>query len=496
MTSNTDANDVDTPSLFNLLQVAQDDGLVGEQESALTVATAMIHGGGVALVGPSRVGKSFLVEKMSKPIPNSDIYEMSTTLSPTALYYNAEQINQCRVHIYHDLTSLPEHIEGVLKAHAEGMPASREVTDVTSGETVEMTLQPPDCIIVCAASDNENFEWDDFPEVRNRFLFVDNDASQEQTDRILDSQARELSGLTETQIPQERVEEIRQYISSIPVARYSQEHSIGNILNIPGGVPLRNQDPIPTHFTSARDDYIRLNDFIESISLIHYQDRMEIMSDGSPTLLVTPADVWLGMKVFGEQMIMSALNLKEVDQVILEFLREEQSAFTVSKIQAKIRADGYNVTDRDVQASLKRMKNKAYAGVNQSDNPQTWYATPFAKVVDHPAAVDYERLVEKTKEVARESLDSGNAEEYIAKHCSGEGLIVTHPFSGETINIVEDTEFEEKLEEAEEEMEDMMDEPFYGSLGDSGSANEEGGTKEDAPLPGANGSDGNGGKLV
>jgi len=449
-------------SLFDLLTVARDAGLVGESESALTVAVGMIHGGGVALVGPSRVGKTYLVQKMSEAIPDSDIYEMSTTLSPTALYYNAEEINECRVHIYHDLTTLPEHIEGVLKAHAEGMPASREVTDAGSGETVTMTIQPPDCIIVCAASDNENFEWNDYPEVRNRFLFVDNDASQEQTEAILDSQAESLSGLQEMILNDDQVEAIKQYVGSIPVARYSHDYSLGKILNLPGGVPLREQNPLPTQFTEARDDYMRLNGFIESIALIHYGNRMEIVYENSPTLLTTPADVWLGMKVFGEQMIMSALNLKEIDRVILEFLRDEKSAFTVSKIQAKIRADGYTVTDRDVQSAMKNMKNKAYVDVNQAETPHTWYATPFASIIDHPAAVDYKQLVDRTEEIAREVLPAGDAEEYIHKHCRGEGLLVTHPFNGETINITEDSSFEQELEEAESEMAGVMDDPFYG----------------------------------
>lgn len=180
-------------------------------------------------------------------------------------------------------------------------------------------------------------------------------------------------------------------------------------------------------------------------------------------------------------------------------LRDEQSAFSVSKIQAKIRADGYNVTERDVRSSVKRMKDKAYVGVNESDNPQSWYATPFAQVVDHPGAVDYELLVERTKEIVREVLDAGHAEEYISKYCSGEGLIVDHPFTGEAVNIVEDTEFEDQLDEAEDDMEDVMDEPFYGSLGDSGSAETEGGTETDAPLPESGESDGEeptGGSLI
>lgn len=183
---------------------------------------------------------------------------------------------------------------------------------------------------------------------------------------------------------------------------------------------------------------------------------------------------------------------------ILASLRDEQSAFSVSKIQAKIRADGYNVTERDVRSSVQRMKDKAYVGVNESDNPQSWYATPFAQVVEHPGAVDYEQLVERTKEIAREALDAGHAEEYIAKHCSGEGLLTTHPFTGESVNIVEDTEFKDELEEAESEMEEVMDTPFYGSLGDSGSAEDEGGTETDAPLPeaGESGDDTAGGSLL
>ncbi|MDQ2052887.1 hypothetical protein RBH26_20815 [Natronolimnohabitans sp. A-GB9] len=455
--------ETEKPELFQVLQAAQDGGLVGEEETALTVFTAMIRGGMVIMNGPSRVGKTFTVTRMSRAIPDSDVYEMSTTMSPTALYYAADEINACRVHIYQDLASLPDHIEGVLKANAEGLPASREVTDITSGDTVRMTINPPDCIIVGIASDNEKIDLNDYPELRNRGLIVSCDASQEQTERILDSQADTLSGLKKMHLTPEQLAGIHEYVKDIPISRYARDDSLGTILNIPGGRPLREQDPVPTHFTEARDDYMRLNDFIESVTLFHYADRMEILHDGQPALLVTPADVWHGMRIFGNQMIMSALNLKEIDKVILEFLREEKSAFTVSKIQAKIRADGYNVTDRDVHGALKSMKGKAYVDVNQADNPQTWYATGFASVVDHPAAVDYQALVGQTEKIAREVLPAGEAEEYIYRFCRGEGLIVTDPINGEQVNIVEDTSFAEQLEEAEEELDDVLNTPLWGT---------------------------------
>lgn len=454
------------PSLFKVLQGAQDEGLVGEEKTALTVFAAMISGGMVIMNGPSRVGKTYTVTRMEDVMPDSDIYEMSTTLSPTALYYAADEINNCRVHIYPDLANLPEHVESVLKANAEGLPASREVTDITSGDTVRMTINPPDCIIVGIASDNESIDLNDYPELRNRGLIVSCDASKEQTERILDSQADELSGLKEQQLTQEEREEIKDYIRAIPVSRYAREDSIGAILNMPGGRPLREQDPVPAHFTEARDDYKRLNNFIESVALFHYEERMELLHDGEPTLLTTPADVWHGMKIFGEQMIMSALNLREIDRVILRFLREEKSALTVSKIQAAIRQEGagYNISDRDVHSALKSMKNKAYVDVNQSDNPHTWFATPFAQVTEHPTAVNYNELVERTKDIAREVLDAGDAEEYIYRFCSGEGLIVSDPITGEAVNIVEDSSFEEELEEASDDMDDLMNTPLWGDV--------------------------------
>lgn len=116
-------------------------GSDGEEETALTVFAAMISGGMVIMSGPSRVGKTYTVTRMEDVMPDSDIYEMSTTLSPTALYYAADEINSCRVHIYPDLANLPEHVEAVLKATAAGLPATRVVTEITSGDTVRMIYQ-------------------------------------------------------------------------------------------------------------------------------------------------------------------------------------------------------------------------------------------------------------------------------------------------------------------------------------------------------------------
>ncbi len=65
------------------------------------------------------------------------------------------------------------------------------------------------------------------------------------------------------------------------------------------------------------------------------------------------------------------------------------------------------------------------------------------------------------KEKARENLTEEQAEQYISEYCQGDGLIVTHPISGETVNILEDTEFEEELEEAQDAIDDEMEESLW-----------------------------------
>ena len=113
------------------------------------------------------------------------------------------------------------------------------------------------------------------------------------------------------------------------------------------------------------------------------------------------------------------------------------------------------------------MKTKAYVDVNQADNPQTWYSTAFAQVVDHPTAINYEDLVDRTKEVAAKVLDPDVAAEYVERFCHGEGLIATNPIDGTQVNITEDTSFAEELEEAGEEMEDVLSTPLWGTSEDA-----------------------------
>ena len=91
--------------------------------------------------------------------------------------------------------------------------------------------------------------------------------------------------------------------------------------------------------------------------------------------------------------------------------------------------------------------------VQRQDGPPVEYtASSFGQSINvaDQAKLDWSHVVEKTKEKARENLTEAQAEEYISNYCEGDGLIATHPITGETVNILEDTEFEDALEDAQE----------------------------------------------
>ncbi|MDB2260979.1 hypothetical protein PM035_06990 [Halorubrum ezzemoulense] len=206
-------------------------------------------------------------------------------------------------------------------------------------------------------------------------------------------------------------------------------------------------------------------DFIDAVALFHHQDRMEITSEYPQKLLVAPADGWMGFKIFGERIVMSALNLRDLDRVILNYLRDRPNQkYSAMDIQKAAQERGHHVSVSDIRRSLENMIYKMYIERHE-DSPVAYSASAFGQSVDvaSQAKLDWSHVVEKAKQKAGDNLPPDEAEKYIQDHCEGDGLIVTHPITGETVNIIEDTEFEEELEEAQDEVDEVMDEPMFGS---------------------------------
>lgn len=453
-------DNIESPSLYEVRQMGEDGGLVGERDTHLVVFVSCIYGGFVWMRGPSRAGKDQVVDAVEYCLPEGGgfgVFKVPSSTSPTALYKKAPVMNEMGIHRYPDLASLPDHLEVILKSHGEGEPVTHELaTGTEQGDTEKQTIYPPDAFILFHASDNEKIDPDDYPELRNRALMVSVDASEELTQKVNTQQAKREAGLYERNIEDERTEEIREYISEIPKFLYTE--GAGDILN-PVAPAIDGQNPLPQKFVEARMDFPRLLRFMKSVALFHHEERMKYFDDGSPMMLVTPADAWLTMRIFGQEMILSSLNLRDRDLAILQFLRNNmRQAYSKSDVQQELRKSGLNVTDRDVAKSLRGMKNKGYVRKDDSQSPVLWSATEFANQVDTGVKLDWGEIVEDTAEVVEEILDTNDADEYIDRFCDGGGLEVRDPIEGDVVDITEANVLEREVEERVEVEEEVFEE--------------------------------------
>jgi Fe2+ or Zn2+ uptake regulation protein len=452
--------DIKPPTLYEVLQVARDSGLVGESDTVLTLVLAMVRGHLVVMTGPSRAGKDVCVDA-AEEVYNSDemVYRWPVDDSETAAYYNRDQINQYPVHRFPDLARLEEHHEKILKAFGEGRDAERNRTDMAAekagNDAVEdQVLECPHTVIAFIASDNENVNLDDFPELRNRALTLPVDASEAQTSRVNKRKAQERAGELSKNVDAIRKAQIQDYHSQIPVEEWTESPQ-NKIIN-PAAVEIHDQKPIPELFPEARQDFDRLLEFMETAALYHFGERLIVDNDGSRQMFVTPVDVWEAMTVIGNKMVMSALNLSKEDRTILELLDESNKNLTKADIQQSLRTQGFHITDRDVKRSLDSLVGKGYVRMFQG-NPNEYTFNEFGQVIHHDAGIDYEGVVDAAMDNIYNVAPQDAADRYVEEFCTGDGLITTHPFTGEAVDILEVDELDEMISEGVQAVEEVFE---------------------------------------
>lgn len=451
---------IEPPTLYETLSVARDDGLVGEEDTVLTLVLAMIRGHLIVMTGPSRGGKDKCVDS-AEEVYHADemVYRWPVDDSETAAFYNREEINQYPVHRFPDLARLEDHHEKILKSFGEGRDARRNKTDIMAEQAgddpvQDQVLECPKTVIAFIASDNKQIDLDDYPELRNRALTLPVDASEEQTKRVNRQKALERAGKSKRRVDPIRRAEIQDYHQSIPVDEWTNNRN-RQIVN-PAAVNVHEQEPIPEKFPEARQDFDRLLEFMETVALYHYAERMVAQYDDELRLYVAPVDVWQAMTVVGNRMIMSALNLTREDRAILELLNNSTEELTKAEIQQSLRAQGFHISDAQVRQSLDTMRGKGYIRVHQ-DATNTYSFNEFGQVVYHDTGIDYQEIADSAAEEIYDLAPDDSADFYVEKFCEGEGLITTHPFTGHSVDITEDDTLEQMMEEGIEGVEQVFE---------------------------------------
>jgi hypothetical protein len=475
------SKDIDNPTLHEVSQLREDFGLAGEQDTHLVVFLSVFGGGTVVMTGLSSGGKDAVVYAVEYCIPDDWVFQMPTSMTKASFFDMEDKINAAPVHRHKDISNISkDYLEDTWKAHGEGNPIRRTFNDPTGEErsNVVRQLNPPKCMILFLASDNQQVNLDDYSEVQNRALVIGIDDSKELTEQVNTLQAKQEAGYIDYNVNEERTKQIREYVAGIPMHAYG-ENEAGGYLN-PVMPAMDNQNPLPQHFTEARRDFPRLSEFMQTVTLFHYQDRLEVPQsmwsgdrriENDVTLMVTPADAWLGMRIFGEKMILSALNLQDKEFAMLDLLRNKRGQqFDVGTIRNMMREAGWNITVTDVRSSLKSMRTKGYVSPDKTVSPHEWCASDFSTQVSREINLDWPTLIEDTREGIHENYPKPVAMKYEQQFLEGEGLLATHPFTGETINLKEEeaNELEEKVEEQEKKEEELLEGSVFEDEEDDG----------------------------
>lgn len=495
-------------TLFEEAEATRDRGLVGERRNVLTCDIGAISGEKIVLNGPSRGGKDEILdatEWLWHEIPDvsgeidwereyrngTQWYHWPSEISPKAPFYNAPTINMFPIQRFMDFVSIGEVIEGIAKAFGEDKAATHEKVDVSlsdeggsQNQIENMVLESPRACFFTIASDNDKIDFrTDYEELRKRVIVLDTDASEELTRRIQKRQAEIRSGRYTPRIDDDGLERIRSHHNNIPITTFVTENGGGEFKDIVSE-PLVMQEPIPAKFVEGRYDNQKLMEMTSGVTLFHHDRRMKIPNNvsesGKHQLVTAPVDAFYGMKIFGENMVLSALNLKELDKIILRHLRDNPNEnFSTIDLQSVVRAEGLNPGEGQIRSSLEGMREKTYVQ-KQDDSGRVKYRVAFLGqqiALRGKNIIDWEQLVEDTKEVARDVLSDKWAERYISEYCEGDGLIATHPLTGEEVDITESNEFEEEVNDALEEQGEEFDKPLFGEeeeedseteIGDSG----------------------------
>lgn len=463
----------DTPDLYEAVQAKQDWGLEGERNSFLVLLLTAAGGGGmVCMTGLSRSGKDFITDCMMSMFPDDrDVYEVPNSSKEAAFYRRQHEMNRARVHRYMDIVNLDDHIEDVLKHHGTGDEASRDISvQNDDGDWVNQTftLNVPDSIIYFLASDNEQVDLNDYPELRNRSLVISTDASQGLSEQIQKRQGQEVALTYEPNLTEAEIRNVQEHIGTIPYNQYDVSFDTTDFYN-PSGEAIQDNHPIPANFVESRHDSKRLYKFINITALWNHKDRIvadveDNRGNSSERMFVEPMDVWTAMRVFGEKLVMSALSLRNIDKRILWYLRENLQPHTVAALTQVLKQAGFNVTPRDVRSACDNLMNKNYVQKNDNGGKVEYQATPFASEIDEYSTLDYEYMIEDATRVVRERAEAGGLDDSVADQYVqqiNENVFTTHPITGETVDIRDYQGFKRQIENRQEELDRMLNTSVY-----------------------------------
>ena len=346
-------------TLIDLINFYKNNGLVGEEKTAILQTLGAIHGLCFGIESLSGSGKSFTLDILLDLLPKESVYILPQS-SDKALMYDSEKVNNSKVIVVTELQKSANNktIIEILKDLGEGKNAERKVTKTDRSGIEEQKIESGKSIIYTLALENW-FKKD--REFERRYFQLYTDISKEQTLKILENTAqREFLGEEKLEtISKNKVQNLKNHIKDcleLPNFRYINPFSEAVILNMPPNIKAR----------SFIKHYLNL---IQASAKFHYKSRF-ILED---KLFVNLEDIYFVNQLYQEQFLKSVLRIPIAGEELLSLFDNQYDYISSSEIHKKLKRDGSPLTFPIVTDMLEELVEAGYLEKNNYNSKESNY---------------------------------------------------------------------------------------------------------------------------
>jgi len=428
---------------FDVIKVKNHDGIVGEYAARMVIFTSFILGKNcVLLIGSRASGKTCLMNIIGTYAQNpGDIRKSSDKAD-----YRDSDLNKFSHFIIPEINKISDSFTEVLKDIGEG-----EVSIYKTLNDFKMPIVyriEPKPFISSVADENPNSSRLG-EELISRLITIRTDASIEQNMAVMKYKLKRAQNpFYRKDITQKDIFAYQNYVKNLP----NMNEFV--FVYLPGESVIK---AVPPFFSDARRDIQKYIMNTYGITLFHHNDRMIVEKKNKKLMLVTPADAWYNHIIFNEIIVQSSLKCSGMEKIILKILSSfdaegNKVILSYKELHDLLVRQGYTPSLPTIKKYCQNLYENGYVVRHEEKKPFTYESGDFFK--DFMASVDWKEVVSECKRAVIEQFDKEIAEDYIRRYCT-EPIIVTSPFSGENINLLDYKEptisvIEQETEKTEE----------------------------------------------
>jgi len=418
---------------FNVIRVKNHDGIKGEFLPRMVVFTNFVLGRKpIVLLGPRGSGKSAVLRIVSSYCKNSG----EITKASERADYRDVNINKFSHFIIPEINKISESFLEVLKDIGEGESSVYKTLN-SFKEPVTYKIDPKP-FISSVADENKTKLGE---ELLSRITTVRVDSSISQNIAVIKYKLeRAQNPFARGDVSQKEINLYQRYVKNLP------NINDFTFIYLPGKSVL---SAVPPFFTDSRRDIDKYLANTHGIALFHYKDRLVVEKHNQKLFLVTPADAWYNHIIFNDVLVQSSLKCSGIEKIILEMLvgsvdEEGECVFlSPQEIHALLVKKGFTPSLPTVKKYCRNLYENGYLIRDDSQKPFK-YRGSGDFLEKYKAKIDWKGVISESKKAVTEQFDKKTAEEYIERFCT-DPLIVTHPFTGEKINLFEYKEEVQKV---------------------------------------------------